>query len=359
MLPESVIATLSDDVAAWSAFFVACLGILALLGTLLGIMVSRRDAKRARTLDYLSRLYGLDFAPLNAQVLAFLRTGDSDAFEVGAKLPDPPEVPPDSKTIGAAYEELPIELKARVILVLNFFEELSGSYRQGLLDEKVAANMLAPAIEQVWERVGNFIQYGRDQTAEEHDEKEAEERMNEWEALYNDLKAGSPPSYPLDRLDFLDSVAARFAGALAGVLIVIGLAAVGAHAVDHQVPGASASFLAAIAAVAAILACVAVATALAGKGDSSRRRLATAAIVGAAAVTLTAGLSVALRLPASQGARVAAGEAGRDGEDGRAGVDGERGPRGYRGEDGPRGRRGLEGPRGERGPRGYPGTLGS
>ncbi len=353
MAPDPAIATLADNVTAWSTFFLACLGILALAGTLLGVHQSRRDAKRARTLDYLHRLYGLDFAPLSAQVLAFLRTGDAAAFAPGAKMPVAPKGAPDATALGAAYGELSLEQQARVVLVLNFFEELSGSYREGLLDEKVAENMLAPAIESIWEKAEEFVRYCRGITEDEQDPKAAEEVMDKWEALYKDLKDGRKPSDGADWLGYLDAIPTRFAGGLAGALIVVGLFAVAANAADHQVPGASASLLAAMAAVAVILACVALAGTLVTGGGWSRGRLLAVAVAGTLAMTLTGGLSLALHLAASEG------EPGPQGKPGPQGEQGSTGKAGQAGKAGSPGSRGPTGPRGVRGPRGYPGGVGS
>jgi hypothetical protein len=71
------IASVAEKVGGWSTFLLAWLGVLAFFGALLGVAQTREDGKRARTLDYLRRLYSQEFAPLNAQVMAFVRTGDT------------------------------------------------------------------------------------------------------------------------------------------------------------------------------------------------------------------------------------------------------------------------------------------
>src|SRR4029077_6502419 len=128
-LGDPVFGSVAESVGAWSTFFLACLGVFAFVGTLLGIAQSRRDAKRARTLDYLNRLFAEDFAPLNASVIAFLRTGDGTVFSQGAHVPvDLPDQPPSFKSAEGAYEALNLETRARIALVINFYEEMSGSY---------------------------------------------------------------------------------------------------------------------------------------------------------------------------------------------------------------------------------------
>lgn len=153
-----VLADLAESVGAWSTFALACLGVLAFLGTLLGIYQARRDAKRARTLDYLSRLFSMEFAPLNTRVMTFLKSGESRAFLPGAVFAVPlPKHPPSIPAAKRAYEELDLDQQANLTLVLNFYEELSGSYRAGLLDEEVAENMLAPVLISGWEAAQWFI----------------------------------------------------------------------------------------------------------------------------------------------------------------------------------------------------------
>jgi hypothetical protein len=117
---------------------------------LLGVAQTREDGKRARTLDYLRRLYGQEFAPLNAQVMAFVRTGDTEMLAHGARLT--PDLIVGGEEMEAAFYRLDIENQARVNRVLNFYEELSCSYREGLLDKPVADKMLLPAVETMWDR---------------------------------------------------------------------------------------------------------------------------------------------------------------------------------------------------------------
>jgi len=57
-------ASVAEGVGGWSTFFLAWLGIVAFYGTLLGVLQTRRDGKRARTLDYLRRMGDETFAPL-------------------------------------------------------------------------------------------------------------------------------------------------------------------------------------------------------------------------------------------------------------------------------------------------------
>lgn len=352
----ALVASVAEDVGAWSTFFLAWLGILALVGTLFGIHQSRRDAKRARTLDYLRRLYALDFAPLNAQVVAFLKTADPNAFLPGAKVLAISKQPPDRTKLIAAYRQLSIEQQAKVILVLNFFEELSGSYCAGLLDEEIAENMLLPVVKSAWKTSEEFITYGRDATAARHGKKLGEKMMDKWQALYDELEAG-PPSPRRDWLDYLNSIPARLVVAFAGALIIVGLVAVAASAVGHQVPGVAESFLVAVAAVATVLAFVALVGVSAS--GASTPPLLIAAVTGTLALTATVGLTMALDLTAAVGPPGPVGPAGPAGTEGGRGPTGLEGGKGPTGGKGPQGERGGRGPTGPTGPRGYPGQLGS
>jgi Collagen triple helix repeat (20 copies) len=336
----AVSADLAQTIEAWATLAVAVLGVPALLGTLATIRQSQRDAKRTRTLDYLSRLYDLEFAPLNTRVVAFLKTGDRNVFSPGARIVPPlPDQPPSTEAARRAYEELDVEWQAKIILVLNFYEELSGSYRANLLDEKIAENMLAPILEHGWNAATWFVDYGRGRTELEHDEELAEETMGEWELLVEELKTGKrPPSRGwLRRLRLAPSALLVL---LAGALAATGLAAVALS--DDDFHDLAASFLFAASAVCLVMIAVSLALSLAPS------RLRSALLVSAAlTATLGVGLTATFALTSSQGPPGAVGErgpAGKPGPKGKSGREGKRGPRGERG---------------QRGPRGYPGTLGS
>lgn len=357
---EPVFASAAESVVAWSTFILACLGVFALVGTLLGIAQSRRDAKRARTLDYLSRLFSEDFAPLHASVITFLRTGDSDAFVQGARVPvDLPDQPQSIDSAEEEYEALDLETRARIALVINFYEELSGSYRAGLLDEAIADNMLAPVLQFGWGAADWYTKYQKRRTAEKHGEAVAHRVLSEWKELCTELKDGTRPK-PWDWLAFFESFPVRLISAIAGALIVGGLVATVVSAAAHDVPSAAESFLVAIAAAVSVLAIVALGPYL-GKASGSTRPLLIAAIAGTLALTATVGLTIALDLTSSEGPRGHPGHEGKRGLDGFEGRRGTRGPKGDEGPQGPRGERGLRGsrgwrgPAGERGPPGFPG----
>lgn len=91
----------------------------------------------------------------------------------------------------ATYEGLSLDTKAKIVLVLNFYEELSGSYRAGLLDEKIAQNMLVPVLVHAWDAASWFIQYKRDSLEERENKEAADDAMCEWECLVRDLADGS------------------------------------------------------------------------------------------------------------------------------------------------------------------------
>lgn len=230
-----VYAGLPEMVGGWSTFALAWLGIFAFLGTLLGLAQSRRDARRARTLDYLRRFSGEDFAPLNTQVLTFLATADPGAFAPGAtlaKLTQPAAASPAD--VAAAFESLELVTQARVKLVLNFYEEMSCSYREDLLDEALGVEMLVPTIAYGWKAAEPFIKFERERakTTQPHDV--ADELMKEWEALHREsgygLPEGPKPPKPPSLIESLDGTAVRLVCAVGLALVIAGLMAIGVAA---------------------------------------------------------------------------------------------------------------------------------
>lgn len=366
---ELYLASVAESIGGWSTFFLAWLGILAFFGTLLGVDQTRRDAKRAHTLDYLRRLYSHEFAPLNAQVLAFLRTADPHAFSPGARLA--PDHSAESSELAAAFQALDIETEAKVVLVLNFYEELSCSYREGLLDEGVAGKMLVPALKFGWEKAKPFIEKQREEAEEKlletgldgkRSAQIAKGLMEEWEALVKSREQPPPASW-IDKLDPLtgfDGSALRVIGTVAAALIAGGLVAVGLAAAANDLPSTEDSFLVALAAAFAVLAVVALTPSLA-QSQSHRRLLLAGAVAGTLAVSLTAGLTIALDLTSPVGHPGAAGKrgpTGPEGGQGQKGTRGQKGQRGKQGSPGPKGNRGAPGPRGPTGPRGPRGPRG-
>jgi hypothetical protein len=348
---DLVRASVAELVGGWSSFFLAWLGLFALFGTLWGIAHSRRDAKRARTLDYLRRFNGEEFAPLNAKVLTFLATADPAVFAAGAAHPRS-AAPATKDRVGRAFDALDIETQAHVTLVLNFYEELSSSYRKGLLDEGVAAEMIVPTVAYGWEVAEPFVTYRREQEMKWRPAEVAGDLMRELEALYREKPEATAP----DALDRLEGVPARLACVVALALMVGGLVAVAVDAAAQDVPSTIDSFLVAIAAVFAVLAVIALTPSLV-RSSSSRSLLLTGAIAGTMAVTVTTGLTIALDLTSSVGPPGAAGKQEPTGVEGVRGPKGERGRKGKRGKQGSRGQAGKRGPVGPAGPRGYPGHL--
>jgi hypothetical protein len=357
---ELHLASVAENVGSWSAFFLAWLGILAFFGTLYGVAQTRRDAERAHTLDYLRRFYSHEFAPLSAQVLAFMRTADPDAFSSGAHLA--PNHSADGGEIAAAFKALDLETETRVVRVLNFYEELSCSYREGLLDKAVADKMLVPTIESGWEIVKPFIEKQRAEYEErlldagfskDRSNEIANGVMEEWEKLIASRRTPPRSSWveKLDPLTVIEGSTVRVIGILAATLIAGGLVAVGLAAAAHDVPSTTDSFLVALAATFAILAVVALTPALT-RSQSPRRLLLTGAVTGVLAVSFTAGLTIALDLTSSVGPHGPTGKRGPAGGEGEPGQDGKRGARGQTGRQGSRGPRGPEGNRGAIGPRG-------
>lgn len=91
--------------------------------------------------------------------MAFVRTGDADMLAVGARLDSNTIV--DGEAVEDAFYRLDIADQSKVNLVLNFYEELSCSYREGLLDKRVAEKMLLPAVETMWDRAWPLIEQFR------------------------------------------------------------------------------------------------------------------------------------------------------------------------------------------------------
>ncbi|HET8862388.1 MAG TPA: collagen-like protein [Solirubrobacterales bacterium] len=339
-----VSATLAENVEAWSTFAVALLGLPALAGTLLTVSHSRRDARRARTLDYLNRLFDLEFAPLNTRVLTFLRTGDRNAFSPGARVTQSlPDQPASLEAAWKAYEELDLESQARIVLVLNFYEELSGSYRAGLLDDEIAENMLAPVLQHGWMAATWFVGSAREQIELEHGSELAGETAGEWEKLVRELEAGDKPGSGEDpparpwwrriRLPWLTLL--LFA---AGALAVAGLIVV-------ALSGDGLRDLAAAALFATATACLVLVALSLASLRSRNVLLASAAVTALLSLSLTA--------------RFALTAEGPPGPKGERGMQGPVGESGLKGNPGSEGRRGPRGERGPRGPRGFPATLGS
>jgi hypothetical protein len=343
----------AESVGAWSTFVLAWLGLLALGGTVWQVLQTRREAKRSRTLDYLRHLYSLKFAPLNTQVLIFLRTADPRAFHPGARFVGGSVA--SGKAVRGAFDRLDMKTQSRVFLVLNFYEELSCSYLLGLLDDEVAGRMLLPTVA-VWTTAKPFIE---EQRAELRERLEADakfgpgkatavagELMCEWQTVADALKEPSQPrSRKRNPADWFGSRAFGVLGALAVLFAIGALVAIAATASAHDVPQAGASFLIAAAAGLAVLALVALVRLLAGSG-SIPRALLVGSVVGTLAITLTAGLTVRLDLDSSAGPEGSPGSAGKRGWTGR---EGDRGPKG---DTGHRGTSGMRGPRGRRGPDG-------
>jgi VIT1/CCC1 family predicted Fe2+/Mn2+ transporter len=360
------LADVAGSVGGWSTFFLALLGILAFFGTLYGVAQARRDAERARTLDYLRRLYDPEFAPLNTQVLAFIRTANPDAFSAGAHLA--PDHDANGEEVAAAFAALDLETEARIVSVLNFYEELSCSYRAGLLDTTVANKMLAPTLVQNWALARPFIEQQREETKArllkaggkpKQSAQTAKEVMEEWEEFVKSRANPPPPSWveKLDPLTVFEGSTARIIGVLAAALIFGGLVAVGIAAAAQDVPTTRDSFLVAVAATFAVLAVVALTPSL-SRSRSPGRLLLTGALAGTLALSLTTGLTIALDLTAAVGPAGETGKRGPVGRDGARGGRGAQGEQGGRGEEGRRGERGRNGPRGPRGDRGAAGPSG-
>jgi hypothetical protein len=368
---EVLCASLLKGVEGWSAAAVALAGVVSLGVTAFSVNRERRDTKRARTYEYLQRLYGLEFGLLNPRVLRFLQSGNKAFLSSGVS---PPATPPkqlseDEKR--EAFEQLGYDDRDKITLVLNFYEELSGSYRKKVLDIKIADNMLLPVADAAWPIAAWLIEYHRERLETKYeDPKLAAKVMGEWERLFQDRDGKRSPDSFSQRVRGLTPSIGGILIPVAGILAVLGLLAV-AFASDGF-RDVAASFLFAAAAVCLVLGALTLAPLIA----SSPRR--TALLVSAAATaTLAIGVTTTLALrssvgppgdpgtdgrpggPGKQGEPGDRGKPGKQGERGERGEPGERGKRGKRGKPGPEGEQGPPGERGPTGPRGYPGYVGS
>jgi hypothetical protein len=212
--------------------------------------------------------------------------------------------------------------------------------------------MLVPTIAYGWKAAEPFIKFERERAERTQPHDVADELMKEWEALHRESGYDSPdgpkPPKPPGLIERLDGTAARLVCVVALALLIAGLIAIGVAAAA-DVPGTVDSFLVALSATFAVLAIVALAPSL-SRSSSPGRLLLTAAITGTVALTLVAGVTIALDVSA------ATGPPGPKGERGSPGAHGDRGEAGRPGPPGPDGKRGPRGPRGPRGYRAYPGS---
>jgi hypothetical protein len=189
--------TFLESLEGWSTVAVAVIGMLALGGTLLTLRQNRNVSKRTRSLDYVRRLFGLNFAQVHMQVLTYLSTADQSVFAPPHKIPgsSKPQTEADAER---AYDALDLEQRTNVFLVFNFYEELSGSYTAGLLDCKITKKMLLPAVLEAWSDAAWFVEVARRRAkknfegmgfSEDIAGKTGKEVLSEWERLAEKVKA--------------------------------------------------------------------------------------------------------------------------------------------------------------------------
>lgn len=364
---EHCSVTLLEGFEGWSAAILAIVGVGSLVATAFGVIQSRHDAKAARTFEYLRRLYGLEFASLNAKVLIFLKTGDADVLSGSSATPRQPS----SDLTGEAdredaYGKLSLDWKTNVSLVLNFYEELSGSYRRGLLDRRVADNMLVPYAIAAWRCAEWIVKQERDAVDCRPDSSQvAEEIGSEWQKLVEEKGLGT--SKPGPGGDSPDSGPRRPKPDLPAVLL-LGFAVVAvAGLVSLVLGGNGVHYVAVGLLLGGAVGCLVLA-ALSLVPGSAQARLALL-VSAALTVALSAGITTTVALTVKRGPPGHRGSPGEPGQEGEPGPPGKPGPRGKSGKQGERGKQGRRGPRGERGPkgergrrgkrgpRGYPGSL--
>jgi hypothetical protein len=175
-------AGFDEALTAWSGFALALFAAAALVGTAISIHHARQEARRARTYEYMRRLFATDFMPLVTRTRVFLQSGAEDRSK---PTRDGKKGAVDRAR--ARFEKMKPSERAEIILVLNFFEEMSGTYQAGLLDREIAANMLAPFAIQLWREAEWFIQDRRRETRQLVGSRTAMRTLDRWEALVNEL----------------------------------------------------------------------------------------------------------------------------------------------------------------------------
>lgn len=342
-------ADLPASFQGWSAAILAIVGVGSLAATAVTVVSQRRDSRRARAFEYVRRLYDLEFAAVNTRVLVFLQSGDAGVFEPDSGIPT---VSHEDGAKRTAYDGLSLDAANKITLVLNFYEELSGSYRKKLLDRGVADDMLLPGALAAWDTAGWLIGYLREKASEKYGPGSAEEAMEEWQRLVDDHTNGLHPLPIAERIRAFARDGAAHSIPIAAVLAVLGLLVVGLAADTFRDVAASALFAAA--AVCLIFGSATLAQRLALTPGRQVLLVSLSALA-----TLSIGTAVTLALRASHGAPGPPGEIGRPGPRGRGGMRGEKGGEGAEGAPGPRGPRGERGPRGAQGPRGFSTYAGS
>lgn len=344
-------ATLFDIFEGWSAAIVAVVTLCSLPPAVLTLRNQRRDMRRQRSYDYVQRLYDIEFAGMNTRVLIFLQTGDATAFEPSFALSARQGKTPSEEEKRAAYDGLTLDQANKVTLVLNFYEEMSGSYRKKLLAPEVADTMLLPVAVAAWPYAKWLIDYLREGLEDRYDEEVAEATMDEWQWLVENAADGARERPIRERLEAFFGSLSKMLVPIAGVLAVLGLLTVALAADSFR--DVAACFLFASAFVCLILGAAAFAQQLSPSPARS------AALVAASLVaTLSIGVTGTLALTASTGPPGSPGSPGKNGRRGEQGPSGKRGPTGKRGEGGEPGAPGKRGPRGEVGPRGPHGPRG-
>ena len=127
----------TETVSALGAVASAAVAAGAVIVARIQILKQLREARerecRERVDFYHARLNHVDFLPIL-----------SEAVDLLATRPDHQE-----KAM-AALRAGDTERRLRIIAVLNFFEELAGQYRDGLLDHEAADHILVPTLQQYW-----------------------------------------------------------------------------------------------------------------------------------------------------------------------------------------------------------------
>lgn len=303
--------------AVWAAFY----------GVRNQIEQQRAIERRRRVYEHQAALNGRDFAEMTAEAVQFF-----ELFRRGAATAVP------------SWQKSLIAVKMRVIAVLNFYELVASEYNAALLDRDIANPNLAYAAVSIWDRAEPFIAQLRREGGEAGFEQ-WKEMVDRYGATIRQgpgppvVTSSSGPPGPIPP-----------AAAAVAVLALV------AAAVLALVGGTSHSSLTVVALALLSLPAILIAAAFTIRADlffprsnaDLSRFLRRALLLSATlALTLSAALTLSIRLADGGGRR---GPRGFEGHEGLKGSRGHEGPRGHKGHGGPVGPRGPEGPPGPSGP---------
>jgi hypothetical protein len=123
-----------QDLANLAQVVLAGAAVLALIGALVQIRVTRAIAKRQLAYEYLHRFNSLEILKLREELREFWKQAEWDTFKA------------------LTHQE-----RGRLLIVPNLIEELGGIYNRRRLDRDVAALALGVMVEVVWNECQGLI----------------------------------------------------------------------------------------------------------------------------------------------------------------------------------------------------------